>query len=376
MRGTWLRSCRKAIATALVVGVAILLASCALIEAGAIRAVTEDAFNTLKNPTEASFAKYLDSSEKQVIDELEGLGIDPYDLFAHAFRHFDYKVGDVAVNGDKATVQATLANASLEQAFARVFESMEQDADFAGKLIEEAMSGDGQEVYGMICERLFEELDGSDDIVSTDLTIRLTKANGEWSVDEDSMDEVVGAMLGGSSMREIESSLVEGGLRTGIAIALNALKSPTGDYIDLIRSQLDAEQLAMLEESGADLAKMLQHMFSRLECEIGKVRIEGNTASVDVTTTNVNLGAVMQSIGDDALNDPDLQRQMSTLALQGDTKGVYKLLYDHLYQKIDESDDMVTSTTTVTLRKNANGVWEADEKSLAQLGMSMLGGVG
>ena len=54
-----------------------------------------------------------------------------------------------------------------------------------------------KEFMKIFFNKIYEKLDASEETVSTDATLQLNKVDGEWEVDDSSMDAVVSAMYGG-----------------------------------------------------------------------------------------------------------------------------------------------------------------------------------
>ena len=179
-------------------GLALGLASCG--PAGPsdeelIKTSIDELIATFKNPTEENLAEYIGDTD---MSEFEQYGIDIYEFFRNMFKRLDYTIDDVQVEGDTATVTMTVTNADLAAA-------MEAASDTVGNNPEAYMEGvdttDADAVMKALMSALFNEmytvLDATDDLVTSEITINLTKTDGVWDIDESSVNDFVSAMYGG-----------------------------------------------------------------------------------------------------------------------------------------------------------------------------------
>ena len=118
-----------------------------------------------------------------------------YEFFEHGLARFDYEVGEVRVSGDTAEVDLSLTNVDLDAVASAVADDMRSDLDSYVSL----MAGENaqQEFMKVYFQKVYEALDASEETVTTEATLKLTKRNGEWEVDEDSMGEVISGVWGG-----------------------------------------------------------------------------------------------------------------------------------------------------------------------------------
>lgn len=159
-----------------------------------IRTSVTEVMEVFKNPTEENLKQFVDSDTVDTT-ELDKYDIDIYEFLGHCFKHFSYEIGEVKVDGDKATVDVTLTNANvskaMENATNKVMGNIDQYTDMLS-------AEDGQkEFMKVFFDEIYAELDATDDLVTSNETLSLTKTDGEWDVDKTSLDSVVSAMYGG-----------------------------------------------------------------------------------------------------------------------------------------------------------------------------------
>ena len=52
---------------------------------------------------------------RDTCQEMESMGIDPYEFYQALFSNFDYSIDDIRVDGDEATVELTVSNVDIER---------------------------------------------------------------------------------------------------------------------------------------------------------------------------------------------------------------------------------------------------------------------
>lgn len=174
-------------------GLAVGLSGCGKNDEQLIRSSVTEVLDTFKNPTPEGLQKYIDDSNVD-LSTLEEYDVDFTEFMMHMFKHFDYTIDDVKVDGDAADVSVTLSNADLNAALEATLTDLDDLSEYADML----SADDGQKQFmKMFMQKLYEHIDSSEDIVSNSATLKLNKVDNEWSVDEASLDEVVSAMYGG-----------------------------------------------------------------------------------------------------------------------------------------------------------------------------------
>lgn len=152
---------------------------------------TLDAFKT---PTEESLSPYIDDATKS---QLDAMGIDSVEMCEHLFKHFDYTIDDVKVDGDKGVVTITVQNVDMTKVMDDVTNEMYADTEFITQ-VQSVMQSQGQQAaYGLIYDRLYAAIDASQDLVTNQAQINVVKTNGAWDVDDSSMSEFVSMVYGG-----------------------------------------------------------------------------------------------------------------------------------------------------------------------------------
>ena len=161
-----------------------------------IRTSVTEVMEVFKNPTEENLKQFVENSDIDT-SELDAYDIDLYEFLGHCFKHFSYEVGEVKVDGDHATVDVTVTNANVSKAMENATNTVMGNVDqYADMLAAE----DGQKQFMKVFfDEIYAELDGSDELVTSDEKLTLTKTDGEWEVDKSSLDSVVSAMYGGLS---------------------------------------------------------------------------------------------------------------------------------------------------------------------------------
>ena len=201
-----MRTTIKQIATVLLacvmtigLGVAIVGCSGGQSDEQAIKAELDKELGMLKNPTEENLKALLGDKISQ-LDQVKAMGVDPIELIQHMFAKFDYSVGDVKVDGDTATAKLTLTNVDLQSVMNDVQSNMTSDSEFMAKVTEAASSGDMTKVYPLVFEKMYAGIDASDKLVTSDVEMKLDKKDGQWTVNEDNMSDIVSSMYGGLDM--------------------------------------------------------------------------------------------------------------------------------------------------------------------------------
>ena len=201
-----MRTTIKKIATVLLacvmtigLGVAIVGCSGGQSDEQAIKAELDKELGMLKNPTEENLKALLGDKISQ-LDQVKAMGVDPIELIQHMFAKFDYSVGDVKVDGDTATAKLTLTNVDIQSVMNDVQSNMTSDSEFMAKVTEAASSGDMTKVYPLVFEKMYAGIDASDKLVTSDVEMKLDKKDGQWTVNEDNMSEIVSSMYGGLDM--------------------------------------------------------------------------------------------------------------------------------------------------------------------------------
>lgn len=189
-----LRAITTIVSCVLALGLVVGLNGCGKNDEELIRASVSEVMDLFKNPTKENLQGFINEDEID-LSTLEEYDIDIYEFLGHSFKHFDYTINDVTVDGDTASANLTLTNTDLgavvEETTTEITENIDDYAD--------VLNGENgrKEFMKIFFNKIYEKLDASEETVSTDATLQLNKVDGEWEVDDSSMDAVVSAMYGG-----------------------------------------------------------------------------------------------------------------------------------------------------------------------------------
>ena len=189
-----LRAITTIVSCVLALGLVVGLNGCGKNDEELIRASVSEVMDLFKNPTKENLQGLINEDEVD-LSTLEEYDIDIYEFLGHSFKNFDYTINDVTVDGDTASANLTLTNTDLgavvEETTTEITENIDDYADI--------LNGENgrKEFMKLFFNKIYEKLDASEETVSTDATLKLNKVDGEWEVDESSMDAVVSAMYGG-----------------------------------------------------------------------------------------------------------------------------------------------------------------------------------
>ena len=148
-----------------------------------VRAVVTRMLDAVKNPNRESMESYLSNLDSNTKAQLDTYGIDMYDFTEHIFKHFDYTIDDVQVDGDTATVKLTFTNADLMKALmsgSKELQSLDQDT------LQQLSEGGEKAIMQKYMELFYASIDDENNLTSTEAELKLVKSGGVWKVDEDS----------------------------------------------------------------------------------------------------------------------------------------------------------------------------------------------
>ena len=178
-------------------GLCINLAACGGVsqeDEQMITAELDKAFETLKNPTQATVNE-LFGNDASKLEEFSKYGIDPIEMLRHAFGHLDYKVDGIKAEGDKATVKVTLNNVDFQAVASQFASDMQNDEALRAQATEALVSGDEQGAYKVIFDKLYSALDESDNLVASTAEFQMEKENGQWAFAEEGNQELAAVVL-------------------------------------------------------------------------------------------------------------------------------------------------------------------------------------
>ncbi len=191
------RACQLALAALIVIGVSVGLSACKNDEQMA-RDSAEAMFKAFKNPTEESMRPYMSNAKTPIISQIESYNIDVYEFLGHVFRHFDYRIDKVTVTGNTASIEASFNNANLSSAFANA--NTDYQSTDTATLAQIYQDGKEAGLEKKLMELFYKRLDEATDLTPTKATIKLTKENGSWKVDDGSVQDFASSMYGSISL--------------------------------------------------------------------------------------------------------------------------------------------------------------------------------
>ena len=180
----------------LVFGLAFGLAGCGKAsEEEMIRSEVTKFLDVFKDPSAEKLEEYLGSDDDLDLSQLEEYGIDINEFLVHSFGHFDYAINSVNVDGDKATVALSLTNANMQSALENASNALSENSDQYADLLtaDDAV----KQLMKLYFEEYYKQMDASEDLVTTDVDLKLTKGDDGWEIDQDGIEAVYSAMYGG-----------------------------------------------------------------------------------------------------------------------------------------------------------------------------------
>ena len=150
-----------------------------------------------KNPTQEALQPYIDQMDSSTMQQLEAYGIDLVEFFQHALSKFDYEIGDITIDGDKATAAITVTNIDVAAITNDTMTELQNDPEVAKTVQTIAQNGGTQkDAMKYVFTILYDALDTATDTVTTDTEITLTKSDNTWEVDQESMSGMLGGIFG------------------------------------------------------------------------------------------------------------------------------------------------------------------------------------
>ena len=161
-------------------------------------------------------------------------------------------------------------------------------------------------------------------------------------------------------------------IRDGIDSDLSLFKNPTKENLEAFVDESNASQLAQLEAYGIDIYEFLGHALGKFDYQIGDIKIDGNTATADITVTNIDVSAVVNDAIESAQSDPDVAKKLEEVAETGDQAAVMKVVMDYVYSELDAATETITTDTQITLTKNGD-TWTVDEEGMSDFLVGVYG---
>jgi hypothetical protein len=142
---------------------------------------------------------------------------------------------------------------------------------------------------------------------------------------------------------------------------LGAVQDMDQDVLDEVEDEMsqDSTYGQYISDGSIDINEYMDHLFGRMEYEIGDIEVDGDTATAEVTISNPDLMGAMSSPQHD-LYAMDQDELAQIYADEGES-GLVKKLMEFFYQEVENEDVEERGTVTFELQKGDDG-WEfADE---------------
>ena len=160
-------------------------------------------------------------------------------------------------------------------------------------------------------------------------------------------------------------------IRTVIDNTFAVFKNPAENDIS---SFLSEETAAEISSYGVDMNAFLTAAFKNLSYTVNEVSIDGDTAQVALTVSNVNLDTAMADaiVDFEAWTDTDEAVQVYKESAE---EGLYRKLFELLYAKIDELATSPTATdVTLYLQKQEDDTWDVTDEGNDAFYSALYGG--
>lgn len=194
---------RKACATVLGVVLAVGLTACGGNPADQVRSVVTSNFDQVKNLDAEAIEELGDMDELKELESTYGLSSDR--VIKAFYGRFDYKVDDVAVDGDTATVKITSTNVDLQKVMEGYMEDLTAFAtsEEAQRLVTE---GGQQAVQDKVVELLMGAFEADDVPTATGQTELAMEREGDtWIYANEG--EVLQVLFGGQDPKNVVNRL-------------------------------------------------------------------------------------------------------------------------------------------------------------------------
>jgi len=152
-----------------------------------IKEVLTTEFDSFKNIGDEAKQIFKDSGGSS----LEAMGINADDFLNGWLKDFDYSIGDITVNGDKAEAKVSVTAKKLMDAINGFVTSFQEWAATATGLSEDDYMKKGGE---MVMDSINKQ-----QAATSEITVTLEKKDGKWAVDSAGEAAVIEAVVGDTS---------------------------------------------------------------------------------------------------------------------------------------------------------------------------------
>ena len=122
----------------------------------------------------------------------------------------------------------------------------------------------------------------------------------------------------------------------------------------------DQNTIDTLSAYGVDANEFLGYCFKNLKWEIGDVKLSGNSGTVVISITNINLGTALDMAGERFAEYAETDEAQDLFNEEGE-RALVKKLFEFFYEIVDAGEiETTTSEVTLQVYKNDDGTWEVD----------------
>lgn len=151
---------------------------------------------------------------------------------------------------------------------------------------------------------------------------------------------------------------------------LEEVRDPSDDTIS---TYLDEDTIDSLDAYGIDAKEFWACLFSNLDYEIGDIKVDGDTATAELTIENTDLDAAFEVWEEDISSWITSSEAQDLYADEGEA-GLMKYSFEQLMDTIEHGDiDVVSDDITVSLEK-VDGEWAISEDSYDDLVNALFAG--
>lgn len=293
----------------------------------------------LDEETILSFISYEDMMHTQSASS--DIGSETTNAVQLFFQNFDYKIRSCNITGNKAVVDVDITNVDAK-ALAR---------DMCRAVISESVTGESEQdltdmssYFSLLGNLLTEH---TYDLVTTSARFELMNSEDGWSIQ--ASEELEDQLVGGFISYLHDQNLISP--EEVVSLTMDALKSQTPqEWVSYLEMD-DIFATYNILGNEIDLA-LAQQISDHLSYEILEVRIQENTAEVDVAITSVDLEQVLSDYHSQLLTYASTTEAVRATQAELSDK-TSQLLLDCLRHNEQEA------TKTVTLHLVNNGYnWE------------------
>ena len=177
---------------------------------------------------------------------------------------------------------------------------------------------------------------------------------------------VCGCTVPGDLIRQAQQEARERStatIRDGLTKELDGIKQLTPEAISDAMGGASQESLASFEAYGVDVYDLLSHLLAKFDYSIEDILVDGSTATARVRITNVDVAkAVNDAMA--AVESDELRDQLGQSYGAGDDAGLVGQTLDVLYERIDATEETITSEVSLSLSRNDQYEWTLAPESL------------